>query len=86
MNYHMAPTYIPLATDRTKSVVRHMQLGAHYVIDIVNTIDPDDRREADAWVSMDERGAHFRYSQGGRSGDMEWDFGDLLQLAPDAPA
>ncbi len=83
MSLHAAPTYIPLATERTKNVLKHMQLGCRYVIDLVNINDPDDRKEADAWVLMDEQGTHFRFNEGGRSGDVEWDFADQVHVIAD---
>lgn len=78
--------YIPLATERTKRVVRDMQPGITTLIDLVNVGHPYDRKLAEAWVVIDGLGKHLRYSEGGRSGAVEISAKDQMRLIVEEPA
>lgn len=80
--------YLPLATERTKHVVRHMHAGTHAIIDLINCCHPFDRKEADAWVTLDTQGLHLFYCEGGRSASMELDHEEQMRITVEerAPA
>ena len=73
-------TYIPLATDRTKNVIKHLGPGQRQKIDVVNTAEPGDRLEVDAWVHEDSDGVHFFFHDGaGHS--VNFGFADEVRVA-----
>lgn len=72
--------YIPLATERTKFVVRHLQLETFSIIDLINTRHPFDRKEADAWVVEDATGMHLIYCEGGRADSVELDYEEQMRI------
>ncbi len=78
--------YIPLATDRTKNVIKHLEPGQRQKIDVVNAAVPGDRLEVDAWVVEDATGVHF-FFQDGAGLAVNFGFADEVRVAmEEAPA
>ena len=72
--------YIPLATDRTKNVIKHLAPGQRQKIDVVNAAEPKDRLEVDAWVHEDANGVHFFFQD--RAGhSVNFGFADEVRVA-----
>jgi hypothetical protein len=72
--------YIPLATDRTKNVVKHLEPGQRQKIDVVNATEPGERLEVDAWVVEDAKGVHF-FFQDGAGHAVNFGFADEVRVA-----
>jgi len=72
--------YVPLSTERTKTVVKNLRPGGREKIDVVNAGNPDDRREVDAWIVVDEDGpAHFMYIDGPHGHEVQFGFADAVR-------
>ena len=71
--------YIPLATERTKQVVKNLRPGGREKIDLINVLNPDDRLEADAWLVEDGQGVHFRFNDGAGGHEIEFGFADQVR-------
>lgn len=85
MQEQQAAVYVPLATERTKGVVREMEPGNSKLIDLINVAPPYDRKEVDAWVVVDELGGHLLYSEGGRSPAVEIIEADQMRITVEEP-
>lgn len=81
MHVHSTATYIPLATERTKNVVKHLQPGARHTIDAVNVADAKDRIEVDAWAVDQGDGIHINYTDGTGGGVIELGYADQVRVA-----
>lgn len=73
-------TYIPLATDRTKNVIKHLAPGQRQKIDIANAAEPGQRLEVDAWVVEDASGVHFFFDDGAGHA-VNFGFADEVRVA-----
>jgi len=74
-------TYIPLATDRTKTVVKHLQPGARQMIDAVNIKNPHDRVEVEVWAIERDDGVHIHYTDGAKGAIIELGYADQVRVA-----
>lgn len=88
MKDQKSAAYLPLPTERTKNVVKHLQPGMRSRIDIVNMADAGDRLEADAWVEDDGDGIRFKYQDGRAGRVVNFGYADKVRVAieeaPDA--
>lgn len=77
--------YVPLATARTKDVVKHLLApGERRTIDIARIDDRHHRAEVDAWIVADEDGpVHFFYQDGPGGHDVQFGFADEVREAID---
>lgn len=77
--------YVPLATARTKDVVKHLLApGERHKIDIVRIGDRHQRAEVDAWIVADEDGpVHFFYQDGVGGHEVQFGFADEVREAID---
>jgi hypothetical protein len=72
--------YLPLATTRTKDVVKHLAPGERRTIDLVSLADAKDRQQGAAWLSEDSRGIHFHYQDGPGGHPVEFGFADQVRV------
>lgn len=86
MQEQNAAVYLPLATARTKRVVRNLKPGRYQIIDLINIAAPHDRKQVDAWVSRDATGIHLLYSEGGRSPAVEINYSEQMRIAAEEAA
>jgi hypothetical protein len=77
--------YVPLATARTKDVVKHLLApGVRQKIDIARIGDRHSRAEVDAWIVADEDSpVHFFYEDGPGGHDVQFGFADEVREAID---
>ncbi|MBV6324384.1 hypothetical protein [Duganella violaceipulchra] len=81
MPNHIEAAYIPLATKRTKNVIKHLQPGSRQTIDAVSAQDPSDRAEVEIWTAEHDDGVHTFY-QDGPNGDVKYlGFADNVRVA-----
>ncbi len=86
MSERIAPTYIPLATERTKNVIKHIQAGAFQKIDAIGIGDRPGRIETDIWVVEHPDGIHTYYQDGPAGGAVDLGFIDLVRIAMEEAA
>ena len=86
MQEQNAAVYLPLATARTKRVIRNLKPGSYHLIDLINIAAPHDRKQVDAWASEDATGIHLLYSEGGRSPAIEIDYSEQLRITVEEAA
>jgi hypothetical protein len=71
MQEQHAAVYRPLATARTKRVVRNLAPGGYHTIDLINVAPPHDRKQVDAWAEDGASGMQLLYCEGGRCPAIE---------------
>ncbi|KQQ40231.1 hypothetical protein ASF61_05480 [Duganella sp. Leaf126] len=83
-NVHTAH-YVPLATARTKDVVKHLQVpGERHKIDVARIGNRHQRAEVDAWLVAEADGpVHFFYQDGVDGHEVEFGFADEVREAID---
>lgn len=81
MHEQRTATYIPLATERTKNVVKHLQPGERQVIDAVNVADAEDRIEVETWAVDKGDGIHINYTDGKTGAVIELGYADQVRVA-----
>jgi len=81
MDAQSTATYIPLATDRTKTVVKHLQPGGRQTIDAVNIKNPQDRVEVEVWAIERDDGIHIHYTDGAKGATIELGYADQVRVA-----
>lgn len=70
MPEHLNATYLPLATERTKNVIKHIQPGTHQTIDAIHARGHAQRIETDVWAVQHDDGVHTYYQDGPSGGVM----------------
>jgi hypothetical protein len=81
MSVRPAATYIPLATERTKNVIKHIQHGASQKIDAISIGDHSERIETDLWVVEHHDGIHTYYQDGPAGSAVDLGFIDQVRIA-----
>jgi hypothetical protein len=75
-----AASYVPLSTERTKTVVKNLRPGTRQKIDVVSISDQHRRAEVDAWLVADEDGPiHFMYQDGPGGHEVQFGFADEVR-------
>lgn len=73
--------YMPLATERTKNVLKHLQPGSRQIIDAVNAQDPSQRIETAIWMVEQADGLHTYFQDGAQGAAMYLGFADQVRIA-----
>lgn len=81
MHAQHTATYIPLATDRTKNIVKHLQPGTRQIIDAVNVENAQDRAEVEVWAIEKDDGIHIHYTDGSQGATIELGYADQVRVA-----
>lgn len=81
MHEQRTATYIPLATERTKNVVKHLQPGERQIIDAVNVDNDEDRIEVETWAVDKGDGIHINYTDGNTGAVIELGYADQVRVA-----
>ena len=86
MSEHIEAVFIPLATERTKNVIKHLQPGSRQKIDAVNPLELTKRIETDIWTVEQDDGVHIYYQDGPAGGDKYLGFADKVRVAMEEAA
>jgi hypothetical protein len=81
MRPHIEASYLPLATERTKHVVRHLMPGAHQTIDAIQARGEPERIEVDIWAVRHADGIHTYYFDGPKGGVIYLGFAHQVRVA-----
>ena len=81
MRLQIEATYLPLATERTKHVVRHLMPGVHQTIDAINAHGESERIETDIWAVRHADGIHTYYFDGPDGGVIYLGFADQVRVS-----
>lgn len=81
MSVQIEAIFIPLATERTKNVVKHLQPGSRQMIDAASAIDDTNRIETDIWAVEQDDGVHIYYQDGQHGGAKYLGFADKVRVA-----
>ena len=81
MHAQRTATYIPLATDRTKNIVKHLQPGTRQTIDAVNVENAQDRVEVEVWAIEKDDGIYIHYTDGAKGAIIELGYADQVRVA-----
>ena len=73
--------FIPLATERTKNVIKHLQPGSRQYIDAVSAVGSPDRIEIEIWAVEHDDGVHTYYQDGPTGGVKYLGFADKVRVA-----
>src|SRR5471030_1722673 len=78
---HSIARYLPLATVRTKNVVKHLRPGFHQTIDAIKAQGQNERIETDMWAVRHADGIHAYYQDGPSGGVMYLGLADQVRIA-----
>lgn len=81
MSEHIDAVFIPLATERTKNVVKHLHPGSRQTIDAISALDQTQRIETEIWAATQEDGVHMYYEDGPTGGVKYLGFADKVRVA-----
>lgn len=81
MSNSNASKFIPLATERTKNVVKHLAPRSHETIDAVSVLDPSQRIETTIWNVEQDDGIHTYFQEGPAGQTLHLGFADQVRIA-----
>ncbi|GJJ03812.1 hypothetical protein RugamoR64_43500 [Duganella rhizosphaerae] len=81
MSEQIEAVFIPLATERTKNVIKHLQPGSRTTIDAVSALADTTRIETEIWAVEQDDGVHIYYQDGPSGGAKYLGFADKVRVA-----